>query len=119
MTKDTKRSARDQAQAEMLRRYDTRVADFTFTVESRYVSTNAGKVHLLITGPVDAPPLMILHGASENAINSIDFVGPALLDGYRCHWVDSPASPGAARGHEPHDGWMDELRRRPAPRKTQ
>ena len=33
---------------------------------------------------------MIFHGASESAINTVDWFGLALLDDYRCHWVDMP-----------------------------
>jgi hypothetical protein len=29
---------------------------------------------MLITGPEDAPPLMIIHGATENAIGMIDWL---------------------------------------------
>jgi len=50
MKKDTKQTARNQARAEVVRRYDARVASFDIAVESRRVDTYAGEVHLLITG---------------------------------------------------------------------
>ena len=38
-------------------------------VESRFVVTSSGTTHALVSGPVDAPPLVLLHGAGLSAVS--------------------------------------------------
>lgn len=62
-------------------------AKIEVSVESREFSTNFGPTHLLVAGPKDAPPLVLLHGAMASSAHVLATV-PDLLTRYRVYAVD-------------------------------
>jgi pimeloyl-ACP methyl ester carboxylesterase len=48
--------------------YDKSLAALPVAVESRYVQTRFGRTHMLVAGPEDAPPLVLLQGMAGSAI---------------------------------------------------
>jgi 2-hydroxy-6-oxonona-2,4-dienedioate hydrolase len=62
-------------------------ARLTVPTESRRIATRAGETHVLVGGPVDAPPLVILHGALASAAHALVELAP-LLARYRVYAVD-------------------------------
>jgi 2-hydroxy-6-oxonona-2,4-dienedioate hydrolase len=73
------RSVMDRAYARLL--------DQTPQAQSRSVKTRFGDTHMLVAGPEDAPPLVVLHGAMANSAVALREGGP-FLDRFRLHLVD-------------------------------
>lgn len=55
--------------------------------ESRIVSTKFGESHVLVTGPKDGAPLVVLHGALASSAHVLVELGP-LLSRFRVYAVD-------------------------------
>ncbi len=70
-------------------------------LDSRVVETRQGPTHLLIEGPEDAPPLVLVHGGHGSAVMMAGGSG-ALISEHRCYYVDVPGDPNrsAARALE-------------------
>lgn len=62
----------------------------------RFVDVDGGRLHVVELGPVDAPPIVLLHGASGNLGDMRIVLGERLAQRYRVILVDRP-------GH----GWSD------------
>ena len=62
----------------------------------RFVEVAGGRLHLLELGPADAPPVVLLHGASGNLGDMRVALGDRLAARYRVIMIDRP-------GH----GWSD------------
>lgn len=59
----------------------------TVPVEPRVVVTPMGRTHLLVAGPVDAPPLVCLHGALASSAHVLPELG-RLVQHYRVYALD-------------------------------
>jgi pimeloyl-ACP methyl ester carboxylesterase len=71
-------------------------------VEHRYVVTAAGvRIHVADAGPVDGPPVMLVHGFPQHWWEWHRLIGPLAADGYRvlvpdlrgAGWSDAPRGP--------------------------
>jgi pimeloyl-ACP methyl ester carboxylesterase len=72
--------------------YAERLARLGSEVESRWVKTELGSVHVLVSGPLGGPPLVLLHGAASSAVDLADTFG-WIGQGYRRYYVDLPGEP--------------------------
>ena len=72
--------------AEWYDRFHARLKSPT-PIESREVKTSFGRTHALITGPVDAPPLVILHGALASSAHLLPELG-SLVNTRRVYALD-------------------------------
>lgn len=80
----------EQARAGLQRYFDAFLARIVVRggeVEARRVSTSVGETHLLVGGPVDAPPLVLLHGAMATSAHVLSELVP-LLSAFRVYAID-------------------------------
>lgn len=77
----------------MTRFYDESLAALPVTVESRYIDTPYGETHMLVAGPDDAPPLVLIQGMAGSSIlwhrQLADFTRH-----HRIYALDTPGQPG-------------------------
>jgi pimeloyl-ACP methyl ester carboxylesterase len=77
-----------ELRAQFIAKYDAVLARWPVPRAERDVSTSFGSTHVVVSGPVSAPPLVLLHGAAATAT----MWGPviaALSESYRCYCVDT------------------------------
>ncbi len=75
------------ARARIARWYETFRAALPFETETRTVETSAGATHVLVAGPADAPPLVVLHGAMASSAHVVRELG-SLVERYRIYALD-------------------------------
>ncbi len=68
--------------------YDDMAKDWPVESETRMVDTSYGKTHVRISGPVDAPSLVLMHGANAILLSWIPNI-KALSENYRTYAVDN------------------------------
>jgi pimeloyl-ACP methyl ester carboxylesterase len=84
--------------------YDAELARQPVPVESRFVETRFGPTHLIIAGPVDAPPLVLVQGLGGNAMMWRPQLA-AFARHHRVHALDVIGQTGrSAPAHPPHTG---------------
>ena len=104
----------ETGRAEVLSLYDQKLQDLGIEYQSQTVRTQFGETHLLVTGPVDGPPLMIVHGSNGCAPIALETY-PNLTKKYRVYAVDVPAQPNKSKGERlsmadlSYGQWMNEL----------
>jgi pimeloyl-ACP methyl ester carboxylesterase len=82
--------------------------------ESRTVETSLGQTYVRMSGPPDAPPLVLLHGIGSNSL-TWDTNVAALSGSFRVHAVDAVYDHGRsiptaqARNRDDLVRWLDEL----------
>lgn len=80
-------------EAEIMAAYDSAFARLGLHCESRTVGTHFGQTHVLVTGPEDAPPIMILPGGNFLNPFCLFWFAP-LADTYRIYAPDIVGQPG-------------------------
>ena len=95
MSKDVKTSIyfTPQVQSEMMAIYDTKLANWPTPYETRHVDTSYGKVHVIVSGPENAPPVLLLNAGQMAGWSWVTNVG-ALNEGYRTYAIDTIGEPG-------------------------
>ncbi len=103
-----------QVQTEMMAIYDAKLAQWPTPYETKYVDTAYGKVHIIISGPEHAPPVLLLNAGQMAGWSWMTNVG-ALSQGYRTYAIDTIGEPGKSElsdiNHFPKNGaeWSDLL----------
>lgn len=103
-----------EGRASVLALYDRELARLKLAVDSRFVDTRFGRTHLLVAGPEDAPPLVVVHGANGSALLMAAAMG-RLAGERRCLFVDVPGEPNRSsetRLHKSEDSlgrWMADV----------
>lgn len=77
----------DAAKTRMAGWFETFRAAIAVPTASRVVDTPYGKTHVLVAGPVDAPPLVVLHGALATSAHVLPELG-SLVERHRVYAVD-------------------------------
>ena len=99
---------------EILRRYEQALASWPVPAEHVRVPTREGDTFVLVCGPDDAPPLLLLHGSGANATMWMGDV-TAWAEHFRVHAVDMIGEPGlSAPSRPPLDSpayalWLDDV----------
>ena len=90
-----------------LKIYDEKLAQWPLPYEERYVDTEYGKIHVVISGPQDAPPMLLLNASGLSAWSWLYNIEP-LNKIYRTYAVDTIGEAGKSRlsdvNHIPADG---------------
>jgi pimeloyl-ACP methyl ester carboxylesterase len=103
-----------QVQEKMMAIYDAKLAQWPTPYETRYVDTSFGKVHVIISGPEDVPPVLLLNAGEMSGWSWVTNVG-ALNEHYRTYAIDTIGEPGKSKlsdiNHFPKNGsdWSDLL----------
>jgi pimeloyl-ACP methyl ester carboxylesterase len=87
----------EQGRMAIMEWYDAQVQTLPVQTESKKVETSAGHTHVLVAGPQDAPPVVVLHGNNMNAATMGDVIS-VLADTYRIYALDIIGMPGKSAG---------------------
>jgi pimeloyl-ACP methyl ester carboxylesterase len=104
----------EEAKLKYLAFYEEHARNWPVDSESRMVSTSFGQTFVRISGPKDAPPLVLLSGDSKNSLAWIPQV-QALSENYRVYAVDNIYDNGRSIYSRPIEKpedyvqWLDEL----------
>jgi len=104
----------ETAKERYLRFYDTKAKDWPVESDTRMIETSYGQTYVRISGPVDAPALVLMHGANATSLSWIPNI-QALSGIYRTYAVDNIYDFGRSvftrKFKVPEDfiRWMDEL----------
>ena len=77
-----------KAKAKYLALYDTRANNWPVASKTRFVNTSYGKTFVRISGPVGAPPLVLLHGGGGDSLHWIPNI-EALSEHFTVFAVDN------------------------------
>jgi pimeloyl-ACP methyl ester carboxylesterase len=76
-----------EIKARFIEIYDEKMIDWPVPYEDVFVDTQYGKVHVIVSGPKEAPPLLLLH-ASAVASWSWKYNIAGLSKKYKCYAID-------------------------------
>lgn len=99
---------------EIRRRYEQALDNWPVPAEHHNVPTREGDTFVLVCGPQDAPPLVLLHGSGANATMWMGDV-PAWAQHFRIHAVDMIGEPGLSTPSRPplnsesYALWLDDV----------
>ena len=77
----------------LLKIYDSKLENWPVLFETRLIETECGKVHVIVSGSEDAPPLLLLHAASMSSWSWLYNVD-SLAQDYRLYAIDFIGEPG-------------------------
>jgi pimeloyl-ACP methyl ester carboxylesterase len=77
-----------EVEAKLMDIYDAKMAEWPVPYEDVYVDTDYGKVHVIVSGPEDAPPLLLIHASAIAGWSWLPNIGE-LNKYYRTYAVDS------------------------------
>ncbi|AHH96753.1 alpha/beta fold hydrolase [Kutzneria albida] len=95
-------------------RYEQELASWPVPHERRTVSTREGDTFVLVCGPRDAPPVVLLHGSGGTATSWLHRIGP-WAQRFRLYAVDLIGEPGLSAPSRPpldteaHTLWLDDV----------
>jgi len=78
----------ESAKQRYLAFYDDIAKDWPVESETRMADTSYGQTYVRVSGPVDAPPLVLMHGANATSLSWIPNI-KALSENYRTYAVDN------------------------------
>lgn len=84
-------------------RWRTAAIEAAFPPQGRFVDVDGVRMHVLEAGPADAPPVILVHGASGNALDQMKGLGEVLS---RSHRVIAFDRPGLGHSERPSDADM-------------
>ena len=76
------------AKEQYLKLYDMRAKKWPVYSETRFVDTSYGQTFVRMSGPIVAPPLVLLHGAGGNSLQWVPNI-KALSKGHRVYAADN------------------------------
>jgi pimeloyl-ACP methyl ester carboxylesterase len=103
-----------EGQAAIYQLYDEKLASLGIDYEEIKVDTDFGQTTILVTGPAEGPPLVLVHGSNAMAPIALETY-PNLSKRYRVYAVDIPAQPNKSVGSRPsmknndYGNWMNQI----------
>ncbi|QKW39722.1 alpha/beta fold hydrolase [Actinomadura sp. NAK00032] len=103
-----------EGERELLGHYRRALDDWPVPAERVRVPTREGETFVLVSGPPDAPPLVLLHGSGANAVMWREDVA-VWSRHFRTHAVDLVGEPGLSAPSRPALGtgavalWLDDV----------
>ncbi len=103
-----------EGERELLRMYRANLDGWPVPAEHVRVPTREGETFAVVSGPADAPPVVLLHGSGANATMWLDDVAVWARD-FRVHAVDLVGEPGLSAPSRPELGtgapalWLDDV----------
>ncbi|WP_067829512.1 alpha/beta fold hydrolase [Nocardia inohanensis] len=92
---------KSEAGAETIaRRYEALLEQWPVPAEHRDIPTREGDTFVLISGPADAPPLVLLHGSGGNSATWLGDIA-SWSGHFRTYAVDMPGEPGGSAPSRP------------------
>jgi pimeloyl-ACP methyl ester carboxylesterase len=88
VNKATSIYASPQVEARFMDMYDANLAEWPVPYEDIFVDTAYGRVHVIVSGPQDAPPVLLLHASGVSSWSWLDNI-EALSQHYRTYAVDT------------------------------
>jgi pimeloyl-ACP methyl ester carboxylesterase len=82
-----------EGEAEIHAIYDRQLSQLKMPFKSRMVQTGFGETHVLVLGPQNAPPVVILHGGNTTSPLTLGWIRP-LIERYRVYAPDTIGHPG-------------------------
>jgi pimeloyl-ACP methyl ester carboxylesterase len=76
-----------QVKAQFMDIYDAKMKEWPVPYESLYVDTSYGRVHAIVSGPEDAPPMLLLHASGVPAWSWM-YNAEELSQRYRIYAID-------------------------------
>ena len=77
-----------EVETKLMEMYDAKMMEWPVPYEDVYVDTDYGKVHVIVSGPEDAPPLLLIHASALAGWSWLPNIGE-LNKHYRTYAVDS------------------------------
>ncbi len=103
-----------EAKKKFLCAYDARAALWPMPSETTLIETSYGQTFVRITGEVNSPPIVLLHGHSENSLNWLPNIED-LSQSYRTYAIDIISDPGRSiytkmmKTVDDFTHWLDEV----------
>jgi pimeloyl-ACP methyl ester carboxylesterase len=94
--------------------YDSVLSNWPVPCTTGEIPTSQGATFFIKSGKIDAPPIILLHGASSNATSWISDVA-AYSQGYTVYAIDVPGDPGKSAESRPswqglgYAEWLDDV----------
>lgn len=104
----------EEARSKVFAAYDAVLSHWPIVYDTRFVQTQFGPTHLVVSGAADAPPLVLLHGLATNATCWQQNVA-AMADRFRVYAPDTIGDAGKSAGTRPayasgdHSRWVAEV----------
>lgn len=98
----------------ILEAYARRLAALPLPVASRSVETRFGPTHLLLAGPEDGSPLVLVPGSNGSGLDLAE-AWPFFAERHRCVFVDVPGQPNRSsearppKAGEAYGRWMEDV----------
>lgn len=77
-----------QAEAAFMAAYDRALEKLPVPYETKYVPTSYGDTHMIVSGPVDGEPIIVLHGGDSDATTMSPVIA-GLAQSYRVYALDT------------------------------
>jgi len=77
-----------QAEAAYMAAYDRALEKLPVPYETKYVPTSYGETHMIVSGPVDGEPVIVLHGGDSDATTMSPVIA-GLAQSYRVYALDT------------------------------
>jgi len=85
-----------EAETKLMEIYEARLAEWPVPYESVFLETTYGQVHVIISGPEEAPPVLLLHASGVSAWSWLYNI-EALSQHYRTYAIDTIGDAGKSR----------------------